>query len=253
MPPSIRPLPTAAPSIAPTPVPPPPRRAPAPAAVRAFLDVAVDGEPVGRVTVKLYDDVPLGAARFADLARDVDGVGYRNSRVDGVRADEEVRCSGVASLAYRADAAAAVAGGDTVEGLLPELAAARHSSAAVGAVSLVVTDPTIPPPDTRLVAINGKLVTVERPTRAAPNGTAFVVTLAPAPELDATNLVVGEVESGLADVLVPVSRLKASQPTNDSPFFKIAKKIGDKRADVAEKYFRRPFARVIIRDSGVLE
>ena len=34
--------------------------------------------------IQLYGDVPVGAARFADLARGVQGVGYRNSKIDFV-------------------------------------------------------------------------------------------------------------------------------------------------------------------------
>ena len=199
----------------------------APLSSRAFFDISIDNVPAGRVVVKIFDDVPVSAARFADLVRDVDGIGYRNSKIDGVVADTEVRCSGLVSLTARAETPSLITGGETIEQLEPELAAARHSSGDVGAVSLVVKDPTAPPPETRLVAINGKLVNVERPRRGAPNGTAFVVTLVPAPQLDANN-VVGTVESGL-DVVREVSRLRAAQPTTDSPFFKIAKKVGDKR------------------------
>ena len=39
--------------------------------------------------IQLYGDVPVGAARFADLAQGNQGVGYRRSKVDFVSA---VRC-----------------------------------------------------------------------------------------------------------------------------------------------------------------
>lgn len=38
------------------------------------------------VQVQLYGDVPTGAARFADLARGIQGVGYKRSKVDFVNA-----------------------------------------------------------------------------------------------------------------------------------------------------------------------
>ncbi len=50
-----------------------------------YLDINVDREPRGRITVELFPDVPIGAQRFADLARGVDGVGYRlAAKIDGV-------------------------------------------------------------------------------------------------------------------------------------------------------------------------
>jgi peptidyl-prolyl cis-trans isomerase B (cyclophilin B) len=45
--------------------------------------------------------------------------------------------------------------------------------------------------------MNGQLVTVKEQAGEAPNGTAFTITTAPSPELDATNLVVGRVVEGL--------------------------------------------------------
>jgi len=37
-----------------------------------------------RAQIQLYGDVPVGSARFADLARGVEGVGYRRSKIDFV-------------------------------------------------------------------------------------------------------------------------------------------------------------------------
>ena len=34
--------------------------------------------------IQLYGDVPVGSARFADLVRGVQGVGYRRSKIDFV-------------------------------------------------------------------------------------------------------------------------------------------------------------------------
>lgn len=41
--------------------------------------------------------------------------------------------------------------------------------------------------------MNGKLVTLKEQAGEAPNGTGFMITTGPTPELDKTNLVVGKV------------------------------------------------------------
>lgn len=230
---------------------------PALADSRVFLDVAVDGAPAGRLTVRLFDDVPVGAARFADLARDRGGVGYVRSPISAVSPASFIASSGVARLSYSDVSKVEVAGGETVEDLQRELAEHRHSPEAPGAVSLTVAVPpevAAAPVKTRLVAVKGKFVQVEEKRAAAPNGTGFVINLSPDGQggrLEATNLAVGELVGG-ADVAARLSELKAAQPTADSPYFKLAKKLGDRRADVAEKYFLRPFQKVVVTASGVL-
>ena len=53
--------------------------------MQVYLDINVDREPRGRITVELFPDVPVGAQRFVDLARGVDGVGYSlAAKIDGV-------------------------------------------------------------------------------------------------------------------------------------------------------------------------
>jgi hypothetical protein len=49
-----------------------------------YLDVKVEGKPLGRIVIALNDDVRVGAARFADLSEEKDGVGYRLSKFDGI-------------------------------------------------------------------------------------------------------------------------------------------------------------------------
>jgi peptidyl-prolyl cis-trans isomerase B (cyclophilin B) len=50
-----------------------------------YLDVKLDGQLLGRITVELLPAAaPVGAARFRDLAVGRQGVGYRLSRFDGV-------------------------------------------------------------------------------------------------------------------------------------------------------------------------
>jgi hypothetical protein len=57
-------------------------------------------------------------------------------------------------------------------------------------------------------------VTVQNVVGEAPNGTAFAITTGPAPELDATNLVVGRVVGG-AGVLAALSALPRSKPRDE--------------------------------------
>ena len=50
------------------------------AEVQVYLDIAADRKPLGRVIIELYDDVPIGAQRFADLAIGREGVRYQATR-----------------------------------------------------------------------------------------------------------------------------------------------------------------------------
>ena len=51
------------------------------------------------------------------------------------------------------------------------------------------------------------------------NGTGFAITLGPAPLLDKTNLIVGEVVEGL-DIIKEISSLPKVKSSSTSPFFK---------------------------------
>lgn len=83
-----------------------------------------------------------------------------------------------------------------------------------------------------------------------PNGTAFTITTSPTPELDETNLVVGRVVEGM-DVIRSLQALPTVRENKSSPFFIAAKTFGDKRADVAEKGFGKPFNRVMVSKGGL--
>jgi peptidyl-prolyl cis-trans isomerase B (cyclophilin B) len=122
---------------------------------------------------------------------------------------------------------------------------------APGLVSLVVLNAEEREEKEKLIAIKGQLVTVVEVLGDLPNGTAFAITTGPAPELDATNLVVGRVVEGqeVVEALAAIPRVKDN---SGSAFFQAGKAAGDKRADVAERAFGRPFAKVVIWESGVL-
>lgn len=51
---------------------------------RVVFNVAVDGEDRGRIVVQLFDDVLVGAARFADLAQGKQGVGFQRTKFDAI-------------------------------------------------------------------------------------------------------------------------------------------------------------------------
>lgn len=90
---------------------------------------------------------------------------------------------------------------------------------------------------------------VEEEARPDPNGTEFMIVTADAPELDASNLVVGRVVEGL-DVVNQIANVKVVQENTSSPYFQAAKLIGDTRVIVAEKGFYRPYSKVLIMKSG---
>ncbi|KAL3135940.1 hypothetical protein ABBQ32_006984 [Trebouxia sp. C0010 RCD-2024] len=222
-----------------------------PSQQQVYLDVSLDGEPKGRLVIQLSGDAPVGAKRFAQLSQGLNGVGYRLSKFDGI-AQGFIKNSGQRSLTYDATNISKVAGGDTVEELEAEMAESSHRHDASGIVSLIVKDTRTKLGKTKLVAYNGKLIRVEEPTPGeSPNGSGFVITTQPAPDLDATNLVIGHVVDGM-DLVQELTKLPTVK-SNNSVFFKAAKTFGDKRADVAEKGFGRPFQKVLVSASGVLD
>lgn len=106
-----------------------------------------------------------------------------------------------------------------------------------------------PEPKSKLVSEKGKFITVYEKEASAPNGTSFSITYAASADLDQTNVVVGEIVSGF-DVLEKIGLLPTVPDNSDSPFFQVAKSIGDKRALVSEKSFGKPFAKVTIVKCG---
>jgi len=225
---------------------------------QCFFDIAVDAEIIGRVTIAV-DESSLAGARFAQLCKGVDGLSYRRTVVETIEVSEEdgseiyLRNSGVQGFVTpgtqtRVD----VIGGPSAEKLMKELGRRSHDVA--GLVSVFVRrDPSEPEPEpkARLISVRGKFETVYDAPPPPPNGTAFAITLQPAPDLDATNVVVGEVVGGW-EVLEAISKLPTVKDNSSSPFFQVAKQIGDKRATVAEQAFSKPFKKVVFQSCGVL-
>lgn len=237
-----------------------PRRARAEDFTECFFDIAVEGQPLGRIVVAV-DEGTLSGRRFVELARGVGGLSYRRTTVDNIEVSGDgddaveiyLKNNGVEKFVTPgSDASVDVVGGPSAERLLPDLGKRSHDER--GLVSLIVRrDPSEPEPEpkARLVSVRGKFETVYDPPPPPPNGTGFTITLRAAPELDATNVVVGRVVSG-DEVLDEISQLPTVKDNTSSPFFAVAKSIGDKRALVAEQAFRKPFRKVQFMKCGVV-
>ncbi|KAG2442733.1 hypothetical protein HXX76_002815 [Chlamydomonas incerta] len=217
---------------------------------KVFFDLTINGEPAGRITVELLADAPAGASRFASLAAGRQGVDYRLSKFNGVL-PTYIRNDGLKSLSYTANEVSPISGVDTIDALEAELDKQTRKHDQAGLVSIVVREKEERPVKERLVARDGKLITVLEQAGEAPNGTQFAITTAPSPDLDATNLIIGRLVEG-GELLERISKLPVNRPRNDNPYFQAGKAMGDKRAVTAERAFYRPFQKVVVAGSGVL-
>lgn len=55
------------------------------------------------------------------------------------------------------------------------------------------------------------------------------------------------------DVVDRIGNVKAVQDNTKSPYFQVAKLIGDKRATVAERGFNRPYSKIVITKCGEVD
>ena len=231
------------------------------ATTECFFDIAVEGEPLGRVLIEV-DESTLAGKRFVQLCRGVGGLSYRRTVLDSIEVSESdeseiyLKNSGVAGFVTPGTQTPVdIVGGPSAERLVSELETQTTKHDDGGLVSIIVRrnpDDPEPEPKARLVSVRGKFETVYDPPPPPPNGTSFVITLQAAPELDATNVIVGKVVGGF-DVLKEISQLPTVKDNTNSPFFAVAKSIGDKRALVAEQAFRKPFKKVQFMKVGVTE
>ncbi|GAU39110.1 hypothetical protein TSUD_320850 [Trifolium subterraneum] len=99
---------------------------------------------------------------------------------------------------------------------------------------------------------SGKLEIDQEEVGTDPNGTEFVIATKDSPELDTSSLVIGRVIEGI-EVVQKISQVKTVQENTSSPYFKVAKLIGDKRAVVAERGFNRPYSKVVVTNCGVIQ
>ncbi|XP_022731393.1 peptidyl-prolyl cis-trans isomerase CYP26-2, chloroplastic isoform X2 [Durio zibethinus] len=223
---------------------------------RAFLDMAIDGEPVGRIVIGLYgDDVPAGAGMFSRIVSGTTGISYRRKEFIKIMPNY-VQHGGLRSYGVDAELANKSGSNLAVEKLREEWERVYDKCPGVknlaGTVSIIVRDPSKPPPKLKLVAREGKLEIDQEEIGKDPNGTEFVIAIKDSPELDASALVVGEVLEGM-EVAKRIGQVKTVQENTSSPYFRVAKLIGDKRAVVAERGFNRPYSKVVVINCGLMD
>lgn len=219
-----------------------------------FFDVAIDGEAAGRIVIGLYgNDVPVGASRFAELAAGKKGVGYRKKEFIKITPtyiqNAGLRYYGVDAEMSKRDRIVADDLVDEAQGLEKKCKGTRTFR---GAVGLIVRDPSKPPPQIKLVTKGGRFQIKEEEVKPDPNGTEFVIATKNAEDLGSSSLLVGRVLSGM-DVVDRIGSVKAVQDNTKSPYFQVAKLIGDKRATVAERGFNRPYSKIVITKCGELD
>ncbi|KAJ7570108.1 hypothetical protein O6H91_01G106900 [Diphasiastrum complanatum] len=224
---------------------------------KVFFDVAIDRQPIGQIIIGLFgDDVPIGAKRFAELAASQNGVGYRRKEFNKITGSY-IQNAGLRSFSLTGGASdlVTITGGQSADALVAEMEQLDKKGSRKknvrAAVSLVVIDLLKPPPKPKLVARDGKFDIIEEESRPDPNATEFAITIADAPELDSTNLVVGRVLKGM-DVVERIASVKVVQDNSSSPYFQVAKLIGDSRAIVAERGFNKPYSKITITKSGLV-
>ncbi|KAK9066619.1 hypothetical protein SSX86_013942 [Deinandra increscens subsp. villosa] len=222
---------------------------------RAFLDISIDGKPIGRLVVGLYgNSVPAGTTKFSDFVSGAAGVSYRRKEFIKIT-PSYIQHGGVRSYGVDAELAAKTGRNFAVDNLVSELVEENRrcpgTKNIAGTVGIIVRDPFKPPPKQKLVARNGKLVIDEEEIGKEPNGTEFVISTKDSPDLDASTLVIGKVIEGI-DVVEKIGQVKSVQENTSSPYFRVAKLIGDKRAVVAERGFNRPYSKVIVTNCGLM-
>ena len=227
---------------------------------QVFFEFAIDGTKIGRVVVGVYGNESITARRFLALSKGIQGLSYRRKPIIGIEENEDetvetplwITSSAIAKFEApgTGEAINTVPGGLTNEELLMDLGKMKHDRANLVSVQ-VRDDPRMPKPEpkSKLVSNRGKFERVYEPLPPEPNATSFSITYAPSEDLDVTNVVVGEVISGF-DVLAQIGSLPTVPDNSDSPFFQVAKSIGDKRALVSEKSFGKPFAKVTLLNCG---
>ncbi|XP_044466761.1 peptidyl-prolyl cis-trans isomerase CYP26-2, chloroplastic [Mangifera indica] len=222
---------------------------------KAFLDISIDGEPVGRIVVGLYgENAPAGAARFSSLVSGAAGISYRRKEFIKIMPNY-VQHGGVRSYGVDAELAQKTGSNLAIDNLIKEWerdnVKCPGTKNLAGTVSIIVRDPLKPPPKLKLVARQGKLKIDQEEVGKDPNGTEFVISTEDSPELDASALVIGRVLEGM-EVVEKIGQVKTVQENTGSPYFRVAKLIGDKRAVVAERGFNRPYSKVIITNCGLM-
>ncbi|KAL8230770.1 hypothetical protein R6Q57_000548 [Mikania cordata] len=190
---------------------------------RAFLDISIDGKPIGRIVVGLYgNNVPAGTTKFSDFVSGAAGVSYRRKEFIKITPGY-IQHGGVRSYGVDAELAAKTGRNFAVDNLVAELEKENvrcpRTKNTVGSVGIIVRDPLKPPPKQKLVARNGKLVIDEEEIGKEPNGTEFVISTKDSPDLDASTLVIGKILEGI-EVVEKIAQVKTVQENTSSPYFR---------------------------------
>lgn len=190
---------------------------------QVFLDVSVDGKPIGRIIIGLSDDrAPFGTSRFSDLVSGGAGISYRRKEFVKIT-PSYVQHGGVRSYGVDAELVKQAGRDLTTDRLVDEWEKQNENCPGTknlaGTVGIVVRDPSKPPPKLKLVARKGKLEIDQEEVGVAPNGTEFVISTKDSPELDASTLVVGRVLEGM-DVVEKIGQVKTVQENTNSPYFR---------------------------------
>lgn len=190
---------------------------------QAFLDVSIDGEPVGRITIGLYgDDVPAGVDRFSKIASGAAGISYRRKEFVKIMPNY-VQHGGLRSYGVDVELASKtgsnLGAGRLVEEWEREYERCPGTKNVAGSVGIIVRSPSKPPPKLKLIAKQGKLEIDEEEVGNDPNGTEFVIATKDSPELDASTLVIGRVIGGM-EVVQRIGLVKTVQENTGSPYFR---------------------------------
>lgn len=219
---------------------------------KAYLDITVDGVSFGRIEIETFGNAAsrIGEQRFLDLAKEIQGVGYKRGKITQLQ-DTYIVGGGLTSLSYAANGETGITGGVTAEYLEDELQASTLKHQSAGLVSLNIRPMKDLESKDSIKAIDGKFVNVTQVFGQRPNGTEFYITTGPAPDLDGINLIIGRVVSGM-DVVKRLQELPRVKNNTNSPFFQAGKTFKDRRANVAELSFDRPFSKVLIKNCGLV-
>ncbi|KAH8487235.1 hypothetical protein Peur_069427 [Populus x canadensis] len=184
-----------------------------------FLIISINGEPAGRIIIGLHgEDVPARPAGFSNLVSGAAGSNLAaESLVDEWQREYETR---------------------------PRI------KILAGAVSIIVRDPSKPPPKLKLVARQGNLEIDQEEVGIDPSSTEFVTATKDSPELDASSLIVGSVLEGM-EVVDKIGQVKTSQENIRSPYFRAARLLRGKGAVVAERGFDRQYSKVVVANCGL--
>lgn len=190
---------------------------------KAFLDISIDGEPVGRIIIGLYgDDAPAGAARFSKLVSGAAGISYRRKEFIKIMPNY-VQHGGVRSYGVDVELAKSTGSDLAAESLIDEWQRSYEKCPGTknlaGTVSIIVRNPLKPPPKLKVVARKGKLEIDQEEVGIDPNGTEFAITTKDSPELDASALVVGKVLGGM-EVVERIGQVKTVSENTSSPYFR---------------------------------